>query len=240
VQERVELSSHLLTEMTMGIGIAAAIPASTQTLDQIDLLALADRRVLVVLVTRDHMVRNRVVALKDALTQVQLDSIRNYLNANFSGWLLNDVQHELKRRLDQESAAFDAMLKRLTILYNNGLLDIGPEPEIHMEGASNLVGLDLHLTREKMRDLFRALEQKKKILHLLERFLEQPHGELGIQVGLSAVHPAMGELSLIGVTVKLPNGLSGKVAVIGPLRMNYERVISAVLHVGQAFQSINV
>jgi len=240
VQQRVELSSHLLTEMTRGIGIAAAIPASTQTLDQIDLLELADRRVLVVMVTRDHMVRNRVVALAEALPQVQLDSIRNYLNANFSGWLLNDVQRELKRRLDQESAAFDAILKRLTILCDNGLLDMGPMPEIHMEGASNLVGLDLHLTREKMRELFRTLEQKKKILHLLERFLEQPYGELGIQVGLSEVHPVMGELSLIGVSVTLPNGLLGKVAVIGPLRMNYERVISAVLHVGQAFQSINV
>ena len=107
-----------------------------------------------------------------------------------------------------------------------------------MEGASNLVGLDLHLTREKMRELFRALEQKKKILMLLECFLEQPEGEVGIRVGLSELHPSMGELSLIGITVELPSGLSGKVAVLGHMRMNYERVISAVLHVGQAFQSV--
>jgi heat-inducible transcriptional repressor len=46
----------------------------------------------------------------------------------------------------------------------------------------------------------------------------------------------MGELSLIGVTVVLPGGLTGRIAVLGPMRMNYERTISAVLHVGQAFQ----
>ena len=53
-----------------------------------------------------------------------------------------------------------------------------------MEGASNLVGLDLHLTKEKMRELFRALEEKKRVLELLDRFLEKPAGEIGVHVGL--------------------------------------------------------
>jgi heat-inducible transcriptional repressor len=122
------------------------------------------------------------------------------------------------------------------LLYYKGLMDIGPAAELHMEGASNLVGVDLRLTGEKMRELFRALEEKKKILSLLERFLEQPSGEIGVQVGLSEAHPNMGELSLIGVTVVLPGGLTGRIAVLGPMRMNYERTISAVLHVGRAFQ----
>jgi heat-inducible transcriptional repressor len=235
---RVERSSHILTEMTRGFCIAAAIPSSGQMLDQVDLLALSDNRVLMVVVTRDQMVHNRVVPLNEVIPQEELYSIRNYLNYNFSGWMLSEVQVELEKRLEQESAAYDAVLKRLNVLYEKGLLDIAGGPEIHMVGASNLVGLDLHLTREKMRELFRALEQKKKILVLLDRFLEQPQGEVGVQVGLADVHPSMGELSLIGITVNLPNGLSGKIAVLGPMRMNYERTISAVLHVGQAFQSV--
>jgi heat-inducible transcriptional repressor len=239
VQRRLERISHLLMEMSRGVGIAAAIPSSAQTVDRVDLLALADKRVLMVVVTRDRMVHNRLVTMNEQIPQSDLDSIRNYLNANFSGWLLSDMQRELELRLEQESAAYDAILNRLNLLYETGLLDIGVAPEIHMEGASNLVGLDLHLTREKMRELFRALEQKKKILNLLDRFLEAPHGEVGVQVGLAEVHPSMGELSLIGISITLPSGLSGKIAVLGPMRMNYERVISAVLHVGQAFQSIH-
>jgi heat shock gene repressor HrcA len=238
MQERVERSSFMLMEMTRSLGIAAAIPTSGQTLDQVDLLALADRRVLMVVVTRDHMIRNRVVTLGAAMSQDELHSIRNYLNRNFSGWVLSDIRRELEGRLEHESAVYDAILKQLQVLYTNGLLDIDLDPEIHMEGASNLLGLDLHLTREKMRELFRALEQKKKILLLLDRFLEHPQGEVGVQVGLSEAHPAMGELSLIGISITLPNGMSGKMAVLGPMRMNYERVISAVLHVGQAFQDI--
>lgn len=238
MQARVEHASHLLTEMTRGFAIAAAIPASGQTLDQIDLLALADRRVLMVVATRDHLVRNRVITLDEAISQDELQSIRNYLNANFGGWLLADIQHELETRLRQDRARYDAILKRLQLLYSRGLLDLGLVPEIHMEGAANLVGIDLHMTREKMMELLGALEQKKKILHLMERFLEHPEGELAIQVGLADAHPAMCDLALIGLNVQLPSGAAGKIAVLGPMRMNYERAISAVLHVGQAFGTI--
>lgn len=236
--ERVERSSHFLTEFTRNIGIAAAIPASSQTLDQIELLRLADRRILMIVVTRDRMVRDRVVWLTEEIAQDELNSIRNYVNQNFSGWKLAEARAELQRRFEQESAAYDAILKRLIVLYAKGLLAVDWAPEVYMEGASNLVGLDLHLTRERMRELFHALEQKKRVLELLGRFLEQPSGELGVQVGLGDIHPAMRPLSLIGVNVTLPGGHSAKIAVLGPMRMNYERVMSAVLQVGDAFQEL--
>lgn len=240
VEARIERSSHILVELTRNVGIAAAIPTTAQTLDQIELLALSDNRVLMIVITRDRMVRNSVVVLDQPITQDELNSIRNYINRNFSGWVLSEVRSELERRLEQESAVYDSVLRQLMVLYAKGLLDIGAVPEIHMEGASNLIGLDFQLTREKMRELFRALEEKKRILQLLDWFLEQPAGQVAVQVGLADAHPAMRELSLIGICVNLPGGLFAKVAVIGPLRMNYQKAISSVLHVGEAFQSLPV
>jgi heat-inducible transcriptional repressor len=191
-------------------------------------------------ITRDRMVRNKVITVDDNISQDELTSIRNYINYNFGGWMIQNIHRELKRRLDLESAAYDAILKRVSLIYSKGLLDLGLMPEVHFEGAENLIGLDLHLTRERMRDLFRALEEKKRILQLLERFLEQRDGELAIQVGLSDVHPSMSELSLIGVRFALPNGLEVNVAVLGPMRMNYHRAVSAVLHVCQAFKTATI
>lgn len=240
MESRIERSSHMLTEMTRSVGITAAIPTSSQTLDQVELIALADHRVLMVVVTRDRIVRNRVVSLGEPVSQDELSSIRNYLNRNFSGWTLPEIHSELKRRFDQQSAAYDALLKKLTLLYSKGLLDVEVAPEVHLEGASNLVGLDLHLTREKLRELFHTLEEKKRILHLLDRFLEQPGGELAVQVGLADVHPSMRELSLIGVSISLAGGMSAKIAVLGSMRMNYGKAMSAVYHVGQAFRSLPV
>jgi heat-inducible transcriptional repressor len=236
VEARVEHMSRMLTEMTRSVGIAAAIPQLSPALDQIELVALPDRRVLMVVMTRDRQVSNRVVTLDEALTSEELGSIRNYINRNFSGWQMERVRKELSERLEHASAAYDAMLQKLTLLFTKGLLNMESTPEIHMEGASYLLTLDLRLTREKMRELFRALEEKKRVLELLDRFLEKPAGEMGVHVGLSEVHPSMGELSLIGLPVTLPNGLSAVIAVLGPMRMNYGRVMSAVQNVGSAFR----
>ncbi len=238
VEARVERSCRILTELTANVGIAAALPATTQELEQIELLALADRRVLMILITRDRMVRNKVVTLEEAISQDDLNSLRNYVNRNFSGWLLGDARRELLRRIEEERAAYDAVLKRLTILCRKGLLVSDADPQIHMDGASNLVGLDLHLTRETMRDLFRALEEKKRVVELLDRFLEQSGGELGVHVGLEQAHPSMKELALIGISIRLPSGVVAKIAVLGPMRMQYEKVMSAVLHIGRAFETL--
>jgi heat-inducible transcriptional repressor len=235
---RVGHSSHILMEMTRGVGIGAAIPASSQTLDHIELIDLGDRRVLMIVVTHDRVVRNRVVFVDEPVSGDELASIRNYINRTFSSWTLAEIHTELRHRLEQQSAAYDSILKKVAVLYTKGLLDIEVSPEVYLEGASNLVGLDLHLTREKMRELFRALEEKKRIMQLLDRFLEQSDSEVTVQVGLAEAHPSMRELSLIGVAIALQGGFCAKIAVLGPMRMNYEKAISAVLHMGQAIQSI--
>jgi heat-inducible transcriptional repressor len=237
IGERMERSSYMLMELTRNVGIAAAIPALSQVLEQIELVPLADRRVLMVLVTRDQVVRNRVVMVEQPCSADELASIRNYVNRNFAGWKLGDARRELLRRMLEESALYDAVLTNLQALFQQGLLDIDTSPEVHMEGASNLLGLDLHLTREKLRELLRALEEKKRLIELLDRFLEQPPGELQVQVGLEEAHPAMRDLALIGMSVTMGNGLPAKVAVLGPMRMHYERVMGAVLQTSRALES---
>ena len=238
MQARIVRTSHFLTELTHNVGIAAAMPTSSQVLDQVELLALSDGRVLMILVTRDHAVRNRVVMLGEPITQDELINIRNYVNRNFSGWTLREARLELLRRMEMERAAYDAVMRKLSALYQKGLLELGKAPEVHLEGASNLVGIDLHLTREKMRDLLRALEEKQRLVELLDRFLEEMPGGVQVRVGLEEAHPAMKELALIGITLALPSGHTAKIAVLGPMRMQYERVMGAVLHIGREFVDV--
>ena len=236
-EQRVGLSSHILVEMTRNLAIAAAQPTAAQILDQIELVPLADGRLLVVLVTRDHLVRNRVITLEQPIAQDELVSIRNYVNHHYAGWTIGQIRLELVRRMDAERAAYDAMMRRLLVLYGKGLLELNDPPAIHMEGAANLFGIDLQLTREKMRDLFRALDEKKRLVTLLDHLLDANSGELQVQVGLEAVHPSMKPLCMIGLSVEMPSGLTAKIAVVGPVRMHYERVMGAVLHIGQSLAS---
>jgi heat-inducible transcriptional repressor len=106
-----------------------------------------------------------------------------------------------------------------------------------MEGASNLLGLDLHLTRESLRELLRALEEKQRLVEILDRFLNQASGELAVHVGLEEAHPAMKGLALIGMSVQLASGVPAKVAVLGPMRMHYQRAMAAVFETCRALGS---
>jgi heat-inducible transcriptional repressor len=238
LEERLDHGSHVLTSLSRQVGIVAAIPASSQTLDQIELVQLPDRRVLMVVVTRDRMVHNQVVRLDEPVTQDELYGIRNYVNHQFSGWVLTEIRFELARRLATESAAYDRLMLRLQMLYQRGLLEVELAPRLSVEGASNLVGLDLHLTNERLRELFRALEEKKRLLQLLDQFLESSPGQLQVQVGLADAHPSMRSLALIGIHVQMPGGLTAKMAVLGPMSMSYPRAIHAILQLGHAFQQL--
>ncbi len=233
-----ERATHLLTELTRNVGIVAAIPASAQTLDQIELMRLPDGRVLMVVVTSDGLVRNQVAHLREPVSQDDLISIRNYVNRNFSGWSVTAVREEMDRLLLEERATYDSLLRRLHLLYSQGLLNFGFTPLVYLDGASYLLGLDLHLTKEKMRELFRALEEKQRLIELLDQFLGARTGEVQVQVGLENIHPAMREFSLIGITVDLPGGVETRMAVLGPMRMNYPRVMGAVSQVSRILRSL--
>ena len=87
-----------------------------------------------------------------------------------------------------------------------------------------------------MRELLRALEEKKRILELLDRFLEQPAGEIAVHVGLGEMHPSMRRALADRPAGDAAERVSAVIAVLGPMRMNYGRVISAVQHVGKVFQ----
>src|ERR1700735_3459939 len=185
LEERVGIASRVLTQITRNVGIAAALPSSAQELEHLELVALSERRVLMIVATRDRMVRNRVVTLDRAMTPDDLIQLRNYVNANFAGWTLEKARAELLRRIEEERALYDAVLQQLTLLYQKGLLLADQDPQLAMDGASYLVGLDLHLTRERMRDLFRALEEKKHVVAPLDRFRHAPYGQIGQgQIGI--------------------------------------------------------
>jgi heat-inducible transcriptional repressor len=238
VEERTERTTHILTELTRSLSIVAAIPAASQTLDRVELVWLPDRRVLMVVVTGDGIVRNQLAQLKVAVSPAELESIRNYLNIEFSGWTIPAIRQELQRRLAEERAAYDVMLSRLALLHDEGLLNLGQTPLVFLDGASNLLGIDAHLTTERLRELFRALEEKQRLIELLDQFLAGRTGELQVLVGLGAAHPALQQFSMIGLRLETPGGVETRLAVLGPMRMNYPRVVSSVFHIGHLLRSL--
>jgi len=234
LSDRVEEGSHVLTGLTRNVGITASVPPASQLLHQVELLPLAARQYLMVVITSDRAIRNQVVSVYQDLRPEDLIEMRNYINQEFAGWTLADARRALTERLQDERNQYHSLLKRIEIFYAQGLFEGSEGPRVFLDGAAYLVGLDLHLTREKMRELFQALEQKQQVLQMLDQFLQGSDQTPAVQVGLGEAHPALSEFSLVGVHVPLGSGMTARVAVLGPLRLNYPRTIAAVMEVGQA------
>jgi len=107
----------VLTEITRNVGIAAALPASSQELEHLELVALSDRRVLMIVATRDRMVRNRVVTLDREDDAGRTGPPAQLRELNFAGWTLERARKELLRRMEEERAMYDAVLQHLNVLY---------------------------------------------------------------------------------------------------------------------------
>lgn len=248
LEERLGRSSRVLAALTRQVGIVVLAPLSGAVLERVQFLRLSERRVLIVLVARGGVVRHRIVSAAEDIPQDELDRIANYVNQNFAGWQLSETRREILRRLEEERALYDAILRRLRLLCLQGFLSPDPEAQVYLDGARNLVDRVPSLDAERVHQLLVALEEKERLIGLLDQCIRgdmevTQKGALGeslsVRIGLEDAYPAMRDFALIGAVCDMEAGLAGCIAVIGPVRMHWERALSAVAHVANVFHNLS-
>ena len=231
-----EKTSRVLSLISNNLGVVVSEPISRTVLEHIHFVRLGERRVLVVLVSGHSMVHDHILRLESDIPQQELDRASNYLNEHFHGWQLEEIQVELVNRLAQERAAYDSLLKDLQQLCDQGMLEGDFPAEVFLEGASNLIGRPELADPSRIRELFKALEVKENLVRLINECIRSQGDSLQVVIGLPGKPPLLKSFALIGTTYRLEGRVAGRLAIIGPARMNYERVIRAVGYIGRFFQ----
>lgn len=227
-----ERASHVLSLITHNLGVVVAASAAETVLERIEFVALSERRVLVLVEPAGGPVRSRVIRIDEEMRQEELDRIANYLNQNFSGWQIELARAEIQRRLEQERALYDEILQRLSALWRQGILG-SVVAGVYLEGASHLMSRPELNRPGLLRDLLRSLEEKERLIRLLSQYLSADAGQgAHVVIGLDAEPPMKG-FALIGAICTTGGGLAGRVAVLGPPRMQYERTMAAVSQVAR-------
>lgn len=234
-QEMLEKTSHVLSLLSHNLGVVVRGSLATAILEHIHFVCLDDRRILVVLVSRPRQVRNHILQVDRDFSQAELEAASNYLNLHFRGWELENIRAELAAQLAEDRAEFDSVLQGLKQLYHCGMLESGPAPELFLDGAFNLIGRPELSDPGRLRELMKALEEKERVVRLLNECIRTPGEPLQVVVGLPGKPPLFKEFALIGASFSWRGGVSGRLAVIGPSRMHYSRLIRAVAYVGRLF-----
>ncbi len=237
VQEFLERTSHVLSLVSSGVGVAIGTAGPKNSLEHVYFSRQGNNRVLAVVVMKSGVVHDRMMRLERDLDQSDLNTAANYINENFRGWVLSNVKSELARRIDQERSEYDRLMKSLEELYKSGALAADePTKNIFVEGVANLVGNDQD--RERLRELLKTLEEKERVAGLLSAYLDTRQEAVRVVIGLEEAVPEMRNFVLIGAPARVGDEMRGSLAVIGPTRMDYQHTITAVSYIAQLFDKL--
>lgn len=237
VQEFMERTSHVLSLVSSGVGVAVSTGGNKHALEHVYFTRLGDRKILAVLVTTAGIVRDRVLRMDRDLSQADLEMVSRYLNENFRGWTMEAMQQEIARRVEQERSEYNRLMQSLEQLYKGGALEnVTSEKSVFVEGVANLVVSQED--KDRLSQLLRALEEREKVAEILSAYLDTRQEAVRVVIGLEDTIPQMKDLVLIGAPARVAGEVMGSLAVIGPTRMDYEHTISAVSYIAKLFDKI--
>jgi heat-inducible transcriptional repressor len=232
-EEVTERAGHLLAAISRGLGIVVAPTLSRAAVEHLRFLLLPDGRVVVVLVAGGGATRDKVLRPERRFTQEELDQTAEYLNRHYVGWTLENIRTDLLTRLASERERYDQIASNALLLCDPELLGEAPGRQVYVEGAAQIAASAEFSDQTELHDLLTAIEEKHKLVALLTVCIETPE-PVHVQVGLKDMS-AGEKLSLISAPYALHDRVQGSLGVLGPMRMEYERTITAVALVARVF-----
>jgi len=231
--EVTERAGHVLAEISRGLGIIVSPPIAKTVLEHIRFVLLPDGRVVIVLVSTGGATRDKIIRPERAFTQPDLDRTGEYLNRHYVGRTLEAIRADLLSRLAQEQERYGLLVRDALALCDPGVLEQGSTQRIYVEGAAQMAATEF-TDQAQLREVLAAIEEKHKLIALLAGCIDTPD-PVHVQIGVKGIDPAGEHLALISAPYSFQDQSQGTVGVLGPMRMHYERAITAVAFVARAF-----
>jgi heat-inducible transcriptional repressor len=223
----VEHASALLSDVTRMAGIVTIPKGGVSSLRQIEFLPLSDKRILAILVINEKDVQNRVIHVERDYTQDELNRIANYLNQHFSGRDIYQIRSRLLHELRQAREHVDDLMQAAVSIADQALAPAADNRDNYvMQGQTNLLRFSELDNARKLQQLFDVFENKRDMLSLLDRCIQAE--DIQVFIGREAGLTQFDQYSMIAAPYTAGGEVLGVLAVIGPTRMPYNKVISIV------------
>ena len=221
--ELINSAADMLSQLTQFAGLVMIPKRKTLSFKHLEFLPLTEKRILVIIVTSDGNVQNRIILSDKPYSASELTQASNYFNANFSGQTFEVVQQKLHIELKQMQTDMNKLMSAALEASSNAAEIDG----VVIAGERNLLNIDeLSTNVNSLRKLFDIFERRTSLMQLLDN---SQHAE-GIQIfiGGESGYLPLDECSLVTAPYEADGQVVGTLGVIGPTRMAYERVIPIV------------
>lgn len=222
-QRVISHAANMLSNLSHFVGVVMA-PRRSSVFRHIEFLSLSERRVLVIIVSPDGDVQNRIIHTQTDFSQSQLLEAANFLNAHYAGLTMEAVRERLKTEVDRLRGEIAALMQAAVDVSAD---DQDDQDEVVVAGERNLLSVtEFSSDMSNLRRMFDLFEQKTQLLRLLD-VSAQADG-VRIYIGGESQVVPYEDLSVVTAPYEVDGQVVGTLGVIGPQRMPYERMIQIV------------
>ena len=223
-QKVISNAANLLSSLSSFVGVVMS-PRRSSVFRQIEFLRLSERRLLVIIVSPEGDVQNRVIFTEQDYSQDQLVEAANYLNANYKGLTIEQVRERLKNEVETLRSEIATLMQAAVAASSEAMSDT--RDEVVISGERNLLAVtDFSSDMGHLRRAFDLFEEKAQLMRLLD-IAGQAEGVRIFIGGESKVVP-FEDLSIVSAPYEVDGQVVGTLGVIGPTRMPYDRMIQIV------------
>ncbi len=223
-QRVISNAANLLSSLSQFVGVVIA-PRRSSVFRHIEFLRLSERRLLVIIVSPDGDVQNRVIFTELDYSQAQLLEAANYLNTNYVGMAIEHVRERLRHEVESLRSEIATLMQAAVTINSEAIAQA--QDEVVISGERNLLALsDFSSDMGQLRRAFELFEQKAQLMRLLD-VAGQAEGVRIFIGGESQVVP-FEDLSIVSAPYEVDGVVVGTLGVIGPTRMAYDRMIQIV------------
>lgn len=221
--ELIANAADMLSQLTQFAGVVMTPKRQRIAFKHLEFLTLSDKRILVIIVTSDGNVQNRIILTDKPFSPSELSQAGNYFNEHFSGQTFEEVQQKLHAELKQMQNDMNQLMTAALEASNKKANDDG----VVIAGERNLLQVDdLSTNVTSLRKLFEIFERRTSLMQLLNN--SQRAEGIQIFIGGESGYLPLDECSMITAPYEADGQVVGTLGVIGPTRMAYERVIPIV------------
>lgn len=227
VEDRLQEAGRMLHHLSRHAGVVLIPRPSAGSLTRLEFVRLGDDRALAILVGAGGQVQNKLVLLDAPVTSEALQHASNYLNELLkSASTVEELRSRILQELDSQRMQYDELAARALKL-GAAATDVSSSERVVIEGTGSFFETkELADDVRRMRALFKALDDKHKLLSLLDRV--QRAREMQIFIGAESEFGSQGDVTVIATPYGSGEQVLGTVGVIGPTRLDYQRVIPLV------------
>ncbi len=222
-------ATEMLSRITSFAGIVSTPGKSRAHIRQIEFLHLSRQRVLAILITEDGQVQNRILSTQREYSESELVEAANYFNASYSARTLQGVRAELLAHMQQDRRSMHREMRTAISIARQLFDDDDAEDNggnVLVSGENNLLSIPDFGELEKLKQLFDTFKTKQVLFDLLQKSMFADG--VNIFIGEESGYRMLRDCSVIAAPYEVDNRKVGVLGVIGPTRMNYDEVISAV------------